>query len=149
MAAGVIEFLARQGAAQLGAVAGVADALRGADSRTLSKRISEHLAEVGVASREDLASAIGSDGASPHFQEALERALGSGRAEWYGPGSYGVPRGDLEEAAERGGLQDAPDATPQQRVDLDSAITELEASLAALSSSLGEDGANEAPPATG
>jgi hypothetical protein len=138
MAAGVVEFLARQGAAQLGAVAGVADALLGADSRTLSKRIEEHLAEVGVASREDLARAIDSDPTSPQFQEALERALGSGRAEWYGPGSYGVPRAGLEQAAERPGPEEADESTPEEKQDLDAAITELEASLAALSSSLGD-----------
>jgi hypothetical protein len=144
MAAGVVEFLARQGAAQLGAVAGVADALRGADSRTLAKRIEQHLAEVGVASRDDLAHAIESDPESPQFQEALERALGSGRAEWYGPGSYGVPRAGLEEAAERPSPAEVEEATPEQKQDLDDAITELEASLAALSSSLGENGAEEA-----
>jgi hypothetical protein len=142
MAAGVVEFLARQGAAQLGAVAGVADALRGADSRTLSRRIAEHLAEVGVAGREDLARAVASDPQSPQFQEALERALGSGRAEWYGPGSYGVPRGELEEAAERTTGDDAEEAPADRGGDLDSAITVLESSLAALSSSLGAESPN-------
>jgi hypothetical protein len=139
MAAGVVEFLARQGAAQLGAVAGVADALRGADSRTLSRRIEEHLTEVGVASRDELARAIESDPQSPQFQEALERALGSGRAEWYGPGSYGVPRGELEDLADRGTGEETGAPSARREPELDTAIAELEASLATLSSSLGED----------
>lgn len=137
-AAGIIEFVARQGAAQLGAVAGVADTLRmGGDSRSLAQRIEKHLAEVGVASREDLALALGHEPGSARFQEALERALGSGRAEWYGPDVYGVPRGQLEELAETKGepATGAEDAGPEQP-DLRAAVGELETSLEELGTAL-------------
>jgi hypothetical protein len=143
MAAGIVEFLARQGAAQLGAVAGVADTLRaGGDSRSLAQRIERHLVAVGVASREDLAGELGIEPDSPRLQEALERALGSGRAEWYGPGLYGIPRHRLEEiAAEQAPPNEAEAADPLPAADdLQSAVSELESSVDALGTALREGG---------
>ncbi len=135
-AAGIVEFLARQGAAQLGAVASVADTLRtGGDSRSLAQKIHGRLAEDGVASREELADGLGMEARSPQFQEALERALGSGLAEWYAPNVYGIPRRDLEDMAETNAPEAAIDAPTDAR-DLRAAVTELEGSLADLSASL-------------
>ena len=144
MAAGVVEFVARHGASQLGVVAGVADTLRsGGDSRTLALKIERHLDEVGVASREDLAQALRLEPNSAKLQEAIERALGSGRAEWYGPGLYGVPRGELEGLAERtpdqietgetGGT--AGNGGPK---DIGGAVAQLESSLEGLGAALRE-----------
>ena len=156
-AAGIVEFLARQGAAQLGTVASVADTLRqGDDSRTLAQRIERHLAETGVASKADLAEALGVEPDSPGLQEALERALGTGRAEWYAPNVYGVPRSRLEELAgdhvgptpgvshpaipEAGvaGERDTAGDANGGPTDLGGAVSELERSLAALGAALGE-----------
>jgi len=138
-AAGVVEFLARQGAAQLGAVASVADTLRsGGDSRTLAQKIHRQLSENGVASREELAQTLGLEPRSPQFQEALERALGSGLAEWYAPNVFGIPRRELENLADSQPPPDA-DAEPMPaQQDLRAAVTELEGSLADLSASLRE-----------
>lgn len=149
--AGVVEFLARQGASQLGAVAGVADALRqGTSSRALAQRIEHHLAEVGVASREDLAEILGVEPDSIQLQEAIERALGSGRAEWYGPGVYGVPRTQLEELGARPpddvGSGEAPEAAdpgeegPTGREHLQTAVGALEQSLGGLATALRSSG---------
>lgn len=148
MAAGVVEFVARHGASQLGVVAGVADTLRsGGDSRTLAQKIERHLDEVGVASREDLARALGLDPGAAKLQEAIERALGSGRAEWYGPGLYGVPRGELEglvertpDALEAGGGANGGDGLgigvgPR---DIGGAVARLESSLKGLGAALQE-----------
>ena len=147
MAAGVVEFLARQGAAQLGAVAGVADTLRsGGDSRTLAQRIERHIAEVGVASREDLARELALDEDSPRLQEALERALGSGRAEWYGPGLYGIPRNRLEKLAEETPEDPGAGAPGATDDSLQSAVSELESSLDALGSAIGESADTARPP---
>lgn len=152
--AGVVEFLARQGATQLGAVAGMADALRqGTSSRALAQRIERRLAEVGVASREDLADALGVEPDSVQLQEAIERALGSGRAEWYGPGVYGVPRGELEELGDRPPMAtsgeptglDAPEEEteeePTGREHLQTAVSALEHSLGGLATALRSSGA--------
>lgn len=145
MAAGVVEFVARQGAAQLGAVAGIADTLRsGGDSRTLAQKVERHLAQEGIASREDLAEALKMDPSSNRFREALERALGSGQAEWYGPDVYGVPRSRLEGmvAAQPEPDPDAaaePEAQPESEGNggtLSRAVGELESSLAELGRSL-------------
>ncbi len=160
MAAGIVEFIARQGANQLGAVAGAADTLRtGNDSRSLAQRIERYVAEVGVASRADLAEMLGVDQGSTELQEAIERALGSGRAEWYGPGVYGLPRGQLEalgsrpasatpESSERAAPEESasehsdeassePGSVPQ----LQAAVSSLEGSLRALGSALHRTGA--------
>lgn len=159
--AGVVEFVARQGAAQLGAVASVADTLRqGDDSRALAQRIERHLAETGVASRDELAEALAIEPGSPRLQEALERALGTGRAEWYAPDVYGVPRSRLEDMAgeEAAASPAATSAEPEAEAgvggateedesregedgkpaDLGGAVSELESSLAALGTALGE-----------
>jgi hypothetical protein len=147
MAAGVVEFLARQGAAQLGAVAGVADTLRsGGDSRALAQRIERHIAEVGVASREDLAGELGLDTDAPRLQEALERALGSGRAEWYGPNLYGIPRDHLEKIAAEETAQEPAPAETETDESLQSAVSELESSLDALGSAIDESGEEARPP---
>jgi hypothetical protein len=138
-AAGVLEFVARQGASQLGAVAGIADTLKaGGDSRSLAQRIEKHLAEVGVASREDLALALGIEPGSERLQEALERALGTGRAEWYGPNVYGVPRGQLEELADQEAEPEPVIDEPSTGPTLGSAVEQLEGSLATLAGRLGE-----------
>lgn len=136
-AAGVVEFLARQGAAQLGAVASIADTLRtGGDSRSLAGRIHKHLEGSGVASREELAEALGLEPKSGQFQEALERALGSGLAEWYAPNVYGIPRSELEDLAETQPAASVP--PPPEEDGLRSAVSELEQSLSQLSHSMGE-----------
>jgi hypothetical protein len=153
-AAGVVEFLARQGATQLGAVAGVADALRqGTTSRALAQRIERRLAEVGVASREDLAEALGVEPESIELQEAIERALGSGRAEWYGPGVYGVPRSQLEELGAHpplaaGASEAEVAAEPDEGEEptgfdhLQAAVSSLEHSLGGLATALRSSGAD-------
>ena len=150
-AAGVVEFIARQGASQLGTVAGMADALRqGTSSRALAQRIERRLAEVGVASREDLAEALGIDVDSIQLQEAIERALGSGGAEWYGPGVYGVPRGQLEELGDRPAMageesfaagEPAAEEEPTGREHLQTAVSALEHSLSGLATALRSSGA--------
>lgn len=147
-AAGVVEFLARQGAAQLGAVASVADTLRsGGDSRTLAQKIHKQLGDNGVASREELAQSLGLDPRSAQFQEALERALGSGLAEWYAPNVYGIPRRELEDLADSQPAAEPESDPPAEQQDLRAAVTELESSLAELSSSLRqtEQGAGTEP----
>jgi hypothetical protein len=157
MAAGIVEFIARQGATQLGAVAGVADTLHtGSDSRSLAQRIERYVAEVGVASRADLAEVLGVDQSSNELQEAIERALGSGRAEWYGPGVYGLPRGQLEalggqpaattsESSEQKApepeLSDEAESEPGSVPQLQAAVRSLEGSLRALGTALRGAGA--------
>ena len=138
---GMVSFFAKQGSEALGAVAGVAGSLGGRDrSLALSERISKRLAEVGVATREDLARELGSDPRSADFQDALERTLGTGRAEWYGSGTYGLPRDELE-AMIAAARQTADESTapaeervaPDPSAPLDSAIEELNSSLDVLS----------------
>jgi hypothetical protein len=147
---GMVGFFAKQGSEALGAVAGVAGSLGGGrdQSLVLSERISKRLAEVGVATREDLARELDVDPRSGDFQDALERTLGTGRAEWYGSGTYGLPRSELETmiSAARQTVEDAepagaePEATeapdPEQSgaiAPLDGAIDELNSSLNRLS----------------
>jgi hypothetical protein len=144
-AAGVVEFVARQGAAQLGAVAGVADSFRkGGDSRSLANQIERHLAEVGVASREELGMALGVDPDSERLREGIERALGTGRAEWYAPDVYGVARGRLEDLAEPAdGALDEPPASEAEVADLRTAVDELETSLTQLGTQLREAESDE------
>ena len=166
MAAGIVEFLARQGATQLGVVAGVADTLRSGDSRSLAERIERQIAEAGVATRGELAEELGIREDSDELREGIERALGSGRAEWYGPGVYGLPRGQLEalgvepdqavaevegggqaepgtEAAENGRADDG--AEPAQPAggapQLQAAVRALEGSLRSLGTALYSAGA--------
>jgi hypothetical protein len=81
------------------------------------------------------------DPRSPDFQDALERTLGTSRAEWYGSGTYGLPREELEamiskarEASERSaeGRDAEPaedEAPPAVRPGLGPAIDELSTSL--------------------
>ena len=99
----------------------------------------------GVASREDLAGALGIEPDSERLQEALERALGSGRAEWYGPGLYGVPRGQLEELASEEAAAETGDteATGGVRGGLDAAVSSLEGSLTSLGTALSDTTATE------
>ncbi len=152
--AGVIEFVARQSANQLGAVAGVADALRsGEDSRALANRIDLHLRSAGVSTREEIGAALRVDPAEPRLQEALERLLGSGRAEWYGPGVYGVPRGQLEELSDLGPRAVAEDGDDRGGVAIDpprhlaGAVNALEGSLGALAAALSDADRAERTPA--
>ena len=139
---GMVSFFARQGSEALGAVAGVAGSLGGGRDRSLalSERISKRLAEVGVATREDLGRELGVDPRSADFQEALERTLGTGRAEWYGAGTYGLPRDELEAmiSKARKASEGTPAAEPSEVPDgpeapsipaLGSAIDELNSSL--------------------
>ena len=142
-AAGIVDFVARQGAVQLGAVAGLADMVRqGGDSRMLAQKIERHLATEGVASRDDLARALGVDPESARLQEAIERALGSGRAEWYGPGLYGVPRGQLEELASDEAAE-VGEEEPEHRGGLGAAVESLESSLSALGTALSNSTSSE------
>lgn len=151
--AGVVEFLARQGSSQLGAVAGVADALKsGDDSRGLAQRIEARLRADGIATREELAAGLKIDADSPQLQEALERLLGSGRAEWYGPGVYGMPRGQLEVmgTVDPGGAEDTDeeDAAEDESDDqpkLAVAVSALEGSLSVLAGTLSEGTPEEIP----
>ena len=142
----MVSFFARQGSEALGAVAGVAGSLGGAGDRSLalSERISKRLAEVGVATREDLARELAVDPRSTDFQEALERTLGTGRAEWYGAGTYGLPRDELEAmiSKARKASEGVPAAEPPEAPAgleapsipaLGSAIDELNSSLDQLS----------------
>ncbi len=142
---GMVSFFAKQGSEVLGAVAGVAGSLGGGRDRSLalSERISKRLAEVGVATREDLARELGVDPRSADFQEALERTLGTGRAEWYGAGTYGLPRDELEAMISKArklsegepvSAQDAPAEPGAPSLPaLGSAIDELNSSLDQLS----------------
>jgi hypothetical protein len=139
---GMVSFFARQGSEALGAVAGVAASLGGGRDRSLalSERIIGRLEDVGVATREDLAREIRVDPRSAEFQEALERTLGTGRAEWYGSGTYGLPRGELESmiARAREASEIVPETEAEQpapatpRPPLDGAIDELSSSLEQL-----------------
>ena len=140
---GMVSFFARQGSEALGAVAGIAGSMGGGRDRSLalSERISSRLEEVGVATREDLARELGVDPRSADFQDALERTLGTSRAEWYGSGTYGLPRDELEamisearEASERSAEEQSAEpaeaeAARAPRPGLDSAIDDLSSSL--------------------
>jgi hypothetical protein len=109
---GMVSFFAKQGSEALGAVAGVAGSLGGGHDRSLalSERISKRLTEVGVATREDLARELDVDPRAADFQDALERTLGTGRAEWYGSGTYGLPRAELDTMISR--AREASDEAP-------------------------------------
>jgi hypothetical protein len=95
---GLVSYFANQGSQALGAVAGAAASVGGErdQSLVLSERIAQRLGEVGVATRVDLARALDVDPRSAEFRDALERTLGTGHAEWYGSGTYGLPRAQLE-----------------------------------------------------
>lgn len=99
----MISFFADQGSQALGAISGAAASLGGERDRSLalSERITERLAEVGVATRQELARELEVDPDSADFRDALERTLGTGHAEWYGSGTYGLPRARLELLMER------------------------------------------------
>jgi hypothetical protein len=160
----MVGFFARQGSEALGAIAGIAGSLgSGRDSSlAMSDRIAKRLAEVGVATRDDLARELEVDQRSQEFQDALERTLGTGRAEWYGSGTYGLPRGELQamisrakqEAEEHAVPADASEPgepQPPLAASLDTAIDELNSSLDRLSGAVsarsgGENGAAEDDP---
>ena len=94
----MVSFFADQGSHALGALSGAAAALGGERDRSLalSERITDRLAEVGVATRRELARELDMDPDSAEFRDALERTLGTGHAEWYGSGTYGLPRDRLQ-----------------------------------------------------
>ena len=152
---GMVGFFARHGSEALEAVAGVAGSLGGGRDRSLgiSERIAKRLAEVGVATKEDLASELGMDPRAPEFQDALERTLGTGRAEWYGSGTYGLPRGELQSMISRARDEaeaqaavvetDASDEPAPVSESLDSAIDELNSSLDRLSGAVSARGGDE------
>ena len=96
--AGLVGYFAGHGSQALGAVAGAAGSLGDEPDHTidLSERIIRRLHEVGVASRKDLAEHLEVDPRSAEFRDALERTLGTGRAEWYGSATYGLPHAELE-----------------------------------------------------
>lgn len=135
---GMVSFFARQGSEALGAVAGIAGSMGGGRDRSLalSERITARLEDVGVATRDDLARELDVDPRSADFRDALERTLGTGRAEWYGSGTYGLPRAELEAmisnaraASER--ESEDPDRPPEPApsTGLGPAIDELNSSL--------------------
>jgi hypothetical protein len=158
----MVSFFARQGAEALGAVAGVAGALGGGRDRSLamSERIVQRLEVAGVTTRDDLARELEIDPRAPDLQDAIERTLGTGRAEWYGAGTYGLPREELElmisrarEEAENAEPEtppaeaqaEAPEQPPLAE-SLDGAMAELDSSLDRLSGAVsartgGENGA--------
>jgi hypothetical protein len=121
---GMVSFFARQVSEALGAVAGIAGSMGSGRDRSLalSERIVGRLEEVGVATREDLARELGVDSRSPDLQDAVERTLGTGRAEWYGSGTYGLRRAELEamissarEASERAAEEPSEPEEPRRR----------------------------------
>jgi hypothetical protein len=153
---GMVSFFARQGSEALSAVAGVAGSLGGSRDRSLalSERIGERLQEVGVATREDLARELAVDPRSPDFRDAVERTLGTGRAEWYGTGTYGLPRDELEAmiskaraATEEAAPSEPPESqpTPAPIPALDTAIDELNSSLDRLNGAVSARPADDAP----
>ena len=134
---GMVSFFAGRGSQALGAVAGAAASV--GDERdpslVLSERIAERLDEVGVATRRDLARELEVDPRSSELRDALERVLGTGRAEWYGSGTYGLPRAQLERMLAR--ARDEPEETAgEMPVDADrgggAAIAELRATVDGL-----------------
>ena len=141
---GVVGYFAGQGSRALGAVAGAAASLgeERDHSLALSERITARLGEVGVATRRELARELGVDPRSAEFRDALERTLGTGHAEWYGSGTYGLPRQQLETMIARarevsGEGEAAPppvppaDEPPADAVaDLRSAVEHLRAAVA-------------------
>ena len=102
---GMVSFFAQHGSQALGAVSGAAASLgqEPDPSLDLSERIAKRLEEVGVSTRSDLAHELAVDPRSREFRDALERTLGTGRAEWYGSGTYGLPRAELETLIARAG----------------------------------------------
>jgi hypothetical protein len=112
-----VSFFADQGSQALGAVAGAAAAVgtERDQSLVLSERIAQRLGEVGVATRTDLARELDVDPRSAAFRDALERTLGTGHAEWYGSGTYGLPRAELETmiASARQASGDVPPEEPE------------------------------------
>ena len=117
----------------------------GATAPSRCRRGSRSGSKSGVATREDLARELAVDPRSPEFQDALERTLGTGRAEWYGSGTYGLPHGELEAMISRAreasakadeapdAADDAPQAEHPPIAPLGNAIDELNSSLDELS----------------
>lgn len=95
---GLVSFFADRGSEALGLVAGAAAQVghERDPSLDLSERITNRLGEVGVTTRSALARDLAVDSRSAEFRDALERTLGTGHAEWYGSGTYGLPRPQLE-----------------------------------------------------
>lgn len=134
---GVVSFFASQGSQALGAVAGAAASV-GSErdpSLVLSERIAQRLGEVGVTTRTDLARELDVDPRSAAFRDALERTLGTGHAEWYGSGTYGLPRAQLETMIARA-KEVAGDSPPDPPADipegLGAAVDELRGSVDGL-----------------
>jgi hypothetical protein len=154
---GMVSFFAGQGSQALGAVAGAAASI-GTErdpSLALSERIAERLAAVGVASRTDLARDLDVDPRSDEFRDALERTLGTGHAEWYGSGTYGLPRARLEamigqarEVTDEQAPDSAPAADPQgaSAQDLGSAVAELRSSVDTLWAAVAQRSGAQTPP---
>jgi hypothetical protein len=159
----MISFFADQGSQALGALSGAAGSLGGERDRSLvlSERITDRLAEVGVATRTELARELEVDPDAAEFRDALERTLGTGHAEWYGSGTYGLPRARLETmiARARAVSEDAaiedqespaprpPEAPTASSDHLDAAVGELRSSVDALRAAVaGRAGAGAAPP---
>lgn len=105
---GVVGFFAGQGSQALDAVAGAAGSIGSEPDRSLelSERIRIRLVEVGVAKRDDLGRSLEVDPSSAEFRDALERTLGTGLAEWYGSGTYGLPHAELEAMLARASAED-------------------------------------------
>ena len=153
---GMRQLLRAPGVGALGAVAGVAATLGGGRDRSLalSERITKRLEEVGVATREDLARELAVDPRSADFQDALERTLGTGRAEWYGSGTYGLPRGELESMISKAREANAGTEEPAEAAEespsperasiapLGGAIDDLNASLDELSAAVASTSAS-------
>lgn len=146
---GLVGFFAGQGSHALDAVAGAASSIGTEPDRSLelSERIRLRLAEVGVAKRDDLARELEVDPRSPEFRDALERTLGTGLAEWYGSGTYGLPHDELEamlararvtaEVERAGAGEREPPPEPVAGAGATEPVAEAEASEAEASRSLG------------
>ena len=96
---------------------------------------------------------------SAEFRDALERTLGTGHAEWYGSGTYGLPRDRLETmiARARAVSDDAaiedegtpapgpPEAPTAFSESLDAAVGELRSSVDALRAAVAGRAGGAAP----
>jgi hypothetical protein len=161
---GLIGFFAGQGSQALDAVAGAASSIGSEPDQSLqlSERIRMRLAEVGVATRGDLARELEVDPRSAEFRDALERTLGTGLAEWYGSGTYGLPHDELEAMIARARVAaevergapgagaaapaDAPAAEPASSRSLGAAVEDLRGSIDALWKSVAGRAEDDEPP---
>jgi hypothetical protein len=103
----------------------------------LEREIVEHLAQEGLADKDELALAVGSDEfRAPDFQAALERTLTTGSIEWIRPSTYGLPVERLATLAPPD-ADDDEDPASSPGVELSKADPpSLSASLRALGASL-------------